>query len=74
MGEELFRLYSRPTFFEGVARLFDINGLLNQYNYSHTEEEADYRAIHSDWAYVGKDISEAIIQFRKLYVERDNGQ
>lgn len=61
--KELFVLYTRPSFFEGIARLFDITGSLNKYNKSRTPEEADFRAIRSDWEAVGNEISSAARKF-----------
>ena len=57
---EGFRLYARPSFFEGVARLYDRYGLLNRYNQSSSPKKADAKAIASDWLAVGNDIREAI--------------
>ncbi|MHB8312455.1 MAG: hypothetical protein ACYDD0_04035 [Candidatus Dormibacteria bacterium] len=45
-------LYARPSFLEGVARLIDFAGFLNQYNTSLTEEQADRLALTMDWAAV----------------------
>lgn len=53
MSEESFVLYARPSFLEGISRLIDFTGALNTYNSSQTPEEADYRAILSDWEAVG---------------------
>lgn len=65
MEKEIYRLYSRPSFFEGIARLFDIKGKLNKYNYSRSNVEADLRSIESDWQFVGIDINEAIKKFNE---------
>ena len=59
-----YSLYVEPSFGEGVARLVDMTGVLNEYNYSRSAEEADYRAIASDWEAVGLDIWTAIGLFR----------
>ena len=64
---EGFKLYAEPTFWEGVSRLIDFSGSLNEYNYSASPEHADFMAIKSDWESVGFDIIEAIKKF-----ERDN--
>ena len=56
----IFCLYLRPSFFEGLARLFDFPGYLIDYNYSRSSREADLRAVSSDWQHVGEDISVAI--------------
>lgn len=63
MGKEIYRLYARPSFLEGVARLFDLRGSLNKYNYSRSITEADFRSIESDWQFVGNDLRAAIKQF-----------
>lgn len=57
MTRRPFSLYARPSFLEGIARLFDVGGMLNTYNQSRTPEEADYRAILSDWEAVGRDLT-----------------
>jgi hypothetical protein len=62
---EGFKLYAKPTFWEGVARLIDFSGSLNEYNYSESTDQADFRAIQSDWESVGLDILEAIKKFEK---------
>jgi hypothetical protein len=52
-------LFPRPSFVEGVARLVDVSGLLNQYNISASAEEADRKAIAADWNQVGLEIRKA---------------
>ena len=56
-------LYARPSFVEGVARLFDLRGTLNEYNGSPTTTFADGYAIGMDWYVVGRDIEEAISKY-----------
>ena len=58
-------IYARPSFLRGVARLFDFGGTLNTYYYLQEEDpnEADARAIASDWEAVGKDIADAIEKY-----------
>ena len=63
MDKHIYHLYARPSFWDGIARLFDFGGLLNQYNYSKSGKEADFRAIQSDWEYVGQDIYKAIEEY-----------
>ena len=62
---EGFRLYAKPSFWEGVARLIDFSGSLNEYNYSESTEQTDSCAIQSDWENVGLDILEAMKKFEK---------
>jgi acetylornithine/succinyldiaminopimelate/putrescine aminotransferase len=52
-------LFAEPTFLSGIASLFDLSGSLVVYNESKTGQEADRRALASDWAVVGKDIRTA---------------
>lgn len=59
----IYCLYVRPSFREGLARLFDFSGHLVKYNYSRSEREADLRALSSDWQHVGEDIRAAIQDF-----------
>ena len=59
-------VYARPSFLEGVARIFDFGGTLNTYYLVSSDEDprqADARAIASDWQAVGKDIAGAIGQY-----------
>jgi hypothetical protein len=49
-------LFPRPSFFEGLGRIFDFAGALSLYNISRTPEEADVRALNSDWAATADDL------------------
>lgn len=53
-------LFSEPSFIEGIARLFDFGGTLNTYNSSKTDDEADKKALYSDWVAVGEDLKKAV--------------
>ena len=57
---EAYKLFSEPSFFEGIGRLFDWGSTLNNYNTSESEEESDYKALVSDWASVGEDMRMAV--------------
>ena len=72
MAEPNFVLYARPSFFEGLARLLDVGGTLNEYNTSKSPEEADYRAIFADWQAVGLDIDMAIKLLEKEDLEKEH--
>lgn len=61
-------LYARPSFLEGMARAWDFGNTLNEYNESSTPEEADARALASDWLVVGEALREAVQRYR---AERD---
>lgn len=49
-------LAAKPSFIEGIARIFDWAGTLNVYNSSATGEEADFLAISADWSIIGQDL------------------
>jgi len=53
MGHFSDFLFARPSFMEGMARVIDPAGLLNEYNIAPTGELADYYAILADWSAVG---------------------
>ncbi len=53
-------LFSTPSVLEGISRLIDFGSTLNVYNSSKTAEDADCKAIKSDWEAVGKDIKKAM--------------
>ena len=53
-------LFAHPGFLQGFATVLDLGGTLIEYNISRTPQEADVRAIASDWAITGKDIQTAI--------------
>jgi hypothetical protein len=46
-------LFGSLSFFEGMARMLDLGGTMVVYNDSPTPEEADNRALDSDWRAVG---------------------
>lgn len=60
MTEFIFKLFDRPSFLDGMARVLDLSGSLNIYNNSHSAAEADMKAIRSDWEVVGKDLGDTI--------------
>ena len=55
-------LFAQPGFMEGLARMMDVTGVLNQYNQMSTPEQADALATWSDWMAVGAEISSAASQ------------
>ena len=65
MNEQLMTglfLGAHPSAIEGIARLMDFAGALDEYNTSRTAELADARAIRSDWMVVGQDLRDAMMQ------------
>jgi hypothetical protein len=55
-------LFAQPDFFSGMARLFDFGGRYDAYNISRSIQEADFKAILSDWSIIGQDLKLAIDQ------------
>ncbi len=50
-------LFARPSFLSGMASALDMGAILvREYNRSATPNEADFKAIRSDWAITGMDI------------------
>ncbi len=60
MGRKIYPttdfLFARPAFLEGLARLADFFGVLQEYNTSSTPTAADLRAIRADWEAVSADL------------------
>lgn len=58
-------LYARPSFLEGMGRIFDFGGTMTVFNTSRTPEEADVRALGDDWRTVGADLRAAVEQVKR---------
>lgn len=71
-------LFPRPSFLEGLGRIFDFAGALNIYNQSRTPAEADYKAMNADWAAVGADmwaaVEQAEVEFTREQEHQAHGQ
>ena len=65
MGISTDFLYARPSFIEGMARIMDVTGSLNEYNHAQDGQEADTIAIWSDWAMIGQDMRRVIGVYRR---------
>ena len=55
-----FRLFQRPSFIEGMSRIFDSENALNSYNRNGSGEQADTEAIATDWIMTGNDLNKAM--------------
>jgi hypothetical protein len=53
-------LFALPSFIEGCSRVLDLGDTINNYNESDSNEEADFKAIMSDWLTIGNDIKRSI--------------
>ena len=60
MGDYSTFLFAKPSMAEGVARIFDFAGALNQYNTTPNGAAADRRALDADWLAVASDINDCI--------------
>jgi hypothetical protein len=58
-------LFAKNSFWIGAGSAFDLWGDYFLYNRSRNGNEADARAIASDWLVVGKDIRKAGEQLKK---------
>lgn len=58
-------LFADESFLTGMGTVMDLAGSSTEFNTSETSEEADKKAIFSDWSMIGKDISNSIEQFKK---------
>jgi len=56
-------LFANPSFVTGFARVLDLGGTLNEYNYSLRPASSDFYAIHSDWRVVGSDLLTAMVEY-----------
>lgn len=65
MTENKYSLYTMPSFVEGIGRIGDFSGVLNQFNYSKSPGEADQKALCSDWLKVGNELRSAMNRFEK---------
>ena len=57
------RLFANPSFLEGMSRTLDLLGNQDIYNEDLTPEEADSKALFSDWASVGDHLISAAGEF-----------
>ncbi|MFN6943507.1 MAG: hypothetical protein ACK4ND_01060 [Cytophagaceae bacterium] len=67
-----FRLFSTSSFLSGVASSINVFGNYYSYNYSISHEEADRKALQSDWNTVGNDVKVALDNYIKM-VSKANG-
>lgn len=61
--------YARPSFWTGVASIFDFGGALNRYHVDAPGTRADALAMWADWQAVGDDMRAALQAFE---AEREN--
>ena len=64
-----YYLGARPSFLEGIARLMDFGNTLDKYKSYPSGAEADYAAIARDWAMIGLDFRNAVVEFEEEKAE-----
>lgn len=55
-------LFAQPNFFRGFGKVLDLGSTRNVYNTSQSGQEADFKALQSDWMMIGNDIRKAIFE------------
>jgi len=65
MGPYSDFLFARPSFLEGIARIFDFGNTLNEYNSSPSDDIADEVALRMDWGAVGDNLRNALREYGK---------
>jgi hypothetical protein len=58
-------LFARPSFWSGFGRLLDLWGKYDDYNTSRSVEEADMRALYSDWRITGQDVRDSWVVYHQ---------
>lgn len=66
-GNRTTFLVPSPSFLEGVGRVFDFGGILNQYNRTRSPEDADRIALQMDFEAVADDLRTAISLFEQRH-------
>jgi len=59
-------LFVNTNFIIGAGSVLNLGGNYFEFNRSRTPEEADARAIESDWGVVGNDIRAAIEEYKNI--------
>jgi len=73
MGNELSGfLFARPSFIEGIARIFDFGGTLQEYNRSQSVNQADNRALRMDAEVIGDDLRNLLLSYSETIPDDAN--
>ncbi|MEW6238823.1 MAG: hypothetical protein AB1656_25850 [Candidatus Omnitrophota bacterium] len=60
-----FDLFAIPSFLEGIGSVIDLGGNFHYYNENRTPEEADMKALLSDWNAIGIEFNKAFQTLQK---------
>lgn len=64
------KLFAKPSFIEGMSRVLDLGGTLQEYNSSETEQKADSEELKNDWYAVGDDLRFSILNYEQNFVRQ----
>jgi len=56
-------LFATPSFLVGAGSIFNLAGNYFEFNISSSGEEADIKALQSDWDMVGNDLRDAFFEY-----------
>lgn len=56
-------LFPRPSLWYGIGSILSLFRPFFEFNYSHSDEEADRNAIESDFGTVGEDIRKTMLSY-----------
>lgn len=65
-----FRFGAFPSVWAGMASVLDLGVVINRYNISTSEEDADIKALQSDWNEVGKDMQNSVKEWELKYAAK----
>lgn len=58
-------LFPRASFIDGIGSIFNLAGNYFDFNYPKSSEDADRKAIESDWNMIGNDIKKVTKKSKK---------
>lgn len=64
------KLFAEPSLIEGMSRVLDLGGTLQEYNNSETEQKADIEEISNDWRAIGDDLRFSISSYEQKFAEQ----
>jgi hypothetical protein len=74
MTDFSYVLFARPSFIEGMARVLDIGGTLQEYNTSPSGREADALAFRADMKALRHDFSIALDEVSQSIATHQRGR
>ncbi|PHS68397.1 MAG: hypothetical protein COB12_00645 [Flavobacterium sp.] len=65
--KDIYSLNETSSFLKGIGSVLNVGGNYFNFNYSKTAIEADNKSINSDWASIGKELTDAKDKFEKEF-------